>query len=183
MRLILGTELRSGFEFTLNYSPYKWWKLNSNFNFFAVQTRGDFVYTNSLGEVITQNFDFDATSWSARLTSKITLPAKIDWQTNLSYNGPQDNAQGKRLGILAMNLGFSKDVLKDKATVAFNVSDVFNSRKMMSETRIPSVESYSEMQFRIRQVTLSFTYRFNKPKNEREKPKRNMNEGEMEFQG
>lgn len=179
----LGTELRSGFEFTLNYSPYKWWKLNSNFNFFAVQTRGDFVYTNSLGEVITQNFDFDATSWSARLTSKITLPAKIDWQTNLSYNGPQDNAQGKRLGILAMNLGFSKDVLKDKATVAFNVSDVFNSRKMMSETRIPSVESYSEMQFRIRQVTLSFTYRFNKPKNEREKPKRNMNEGEMEFQG
>ncbi|OOV29829.1 TonB-dependent receptor [Flavobacterium sp. LM5] len=179
----LGTELRSGFEFTLNYSPYKWWKLNSNFNFFAVQTRGDFVYTNSLGEVITQNFDFDATSWSARLTSKITLPAKIDWQTNLSYNGPQDNAQGKRLGILAMNLGFSKDILKDKATVAFNISDVFNSRKMMSETRIPSVESYSEMQFRIRQVTLSFTYRFNKPKNEREKPKRNMNEGEMEFQG
>ncbi|CAM2958315.1 Outer membrane receptor proteins, mostly Fe transport [Flavobacterium succinicans] len=179
----LGTEMRTGFEVNLNYSPYKWWKLNSNFNFFAVQTRGDYEYTTSKGEIIVQNFDFDATSWSTRLTSKITLPAKIDWQTNLSYNGPQDNAQGKRLGILAMNLGFSKDILKDKATVAFNISDVFNSRKMMSETHIPSVESYSEMQFRIRQVTLSFTYRFNKPKNEREKPKRNMNEGEMEFQG
>ncbi|WP_300978212.1 outer membrane beta-barrel family protein [Flavobacterium sp.] len=179
----LGTEMRTGFEFTLNYSPYKWWKLNSNFNFFAVQTRGDYVYTNSLNQVITQNFDFDATSWSTRLTSKITLPAKIDWQTNLTYNGPQENKQGKRLGILAMNLGFSKDILKDKATVAFNVNDVFNSRKMMSETLIPSVESYSEMQFRERQFTLSFTYRFNKAKNEREKPKKNMNEGEMEFQG
>ncbi|TAF70642.1 MAG: TonB-dependent receptor, partial [Flavobacterium sp.] len=179
----LGTEMRTGFEFTLNYSPYKWWKLNSNFNFFAVQTRGDYEYTTSKGEIIVQNFDFDATSWSTRLTSKITLPAKIDWQTNLTYNGPQDNAQGKRLGVLAMNLGFSKDILKDKATVAFNVSDVFNSRKMMSETLIQRVESYSEMQFRERQFTLSFTYRFNKAKNEREKPKKNMNEGEMEFQG
>lgn len=179
----LGTEMRTGFEVNLNYSPYKWWKLNSNFNFFAVQTRGDFVYTNSSNQEITQNFDFDATSWSTRLTSKITLPAKIDWQTNLTYNGPQDNAQGKRLGVLAMNLGFSKDILKDKATVAFNISDVFNSRKMMSETLIQSVESYSEMQFRERQFTLSFTYRFNKAKNEREKPKKNMNEGEMEFQG
>lgn len=179
----LGTEMRTGFEVNLNYSPYKWWKLNSNFNFFAVQTRGDYEYTTSKGEIIVQNFDFDATSWSTRLTSKITLPAKIDWQTNLTYNGPQDNAQGKRLGILAMNLGFSKDILKDKATVAFNVSDVFNSRKMISETLIQRVESYSEMQFRERQFTLSFTYRFNKPKNEREKPKKNMNEGEMEYQG
>ncbi|MGL2993340.1 TonB-dependent receptor domain-containing protein [Flavobacterium sp. TSSA_36] len=179
----LGTELRSGFEFTLNYTPYKWWKLNSNFNVFAVQTRGDFIYTNSKGEEITQNFDFDATSWTARLTSKITLPGKIDWQTNMTYNGPQDNAQGKRLGVLAMNLAFSKDVLKDKGTVAFNVSDVFNSRKMISETRLDAVESYSEMQFRIRQVSLSFTYRFNKSKNEKEKPKRNMNEGEMDMQG
>lgn len=180
----VGNELRGGLEFTLNYSPYKWWKLNSNFNFFAVQTRGDFVYTNSIGEVITQNFDNNANSWSARLTSKITLPGKIDWQTNMSYNGPQANAQGNRLGIFAMNLGFSKDVLKDKGTVALNVSDVFNSRKMMSETFLPGVvESYSEMQWRVRQFSLSFTYRFNKPKNEREKPKRNMNEGEMEYQG
>jgi outer membrane receptor protein involved in Fe transport len=30
----LATELIYGFEFTLNYSPYKWWKLNTNFNFY-----------------------------------------------------------------------------------------------------------------------------------------------------
>ena len=180
----IGEEYRTGFEFTLNYSPYKWWKLNSNFNFFAVQTRGDFTYTDFNGNKVVQNFDNDATSWSTRLTSKITLPAKIDWQTNMSYNGPQANAQGKRLGVFGMNLAFSKDVLKDKGTVAFNISDVFNSRKMISETYLPGiVSSYSEMQWRERQFTLSFTYRFNKPKNEREKPKRNMNEGEMEFQG
>jgi outer membrane receptor protein involved in Fe transport len=182
----LATEYRAGFEFTLNYNPYKWWKLNSNFNFFRVETQGDFNYTNFLGTVISQNFDNTANSWSTRLTSKVNLPYKIDWQTNLTYNGSQTTAQGKSLGIFAGNLAVSKDVLKDKATIALGVNDVFNSRKRKYSTFLPAiVDSYSEMQWRKRQVTLSFTYRFNKPKNDKEKqPKKNQegNDG-GDFQG
>ena len=71
-----------------------------------------------------------------------------------------------------MNLAFSKDVLKEKATISLNVSDVFNSRKRIQDLQLPTVNSYSEMQWRVRQVTVSFTYRFNKLKNEKEiKPK------------
>jgi len=181
----LATEYRAGFEFTLNYSPYKWWKLNSNFNFFRVETQGEFTYTNFLNNEVTQNFDNIATSWTARLTSKITLPKKIDWQTNATYNGPQANAQGRSLGVFAMNLAFSKDVFKDKGTLSLNVSDVFNSRKRIMETNIPNfINSYAEMQWRVRQVTLSFTYRFNKPKNERDRqPRRNQDEGGGDFPG
>ncbi|MEY4433385.1 MAG: hypothetical protein RLZZ44_1519 [Bacteroidota bacterium] len=182
----VATEFRTGFEFTLNYSPYKWWKLNSNFNFFQSDTKGDFVYTNFNNVVVTQNFDRVATSWFSRLTSKITLPSKIDWQTNLMYTGPQNNAQGRVLGNFSANLAFSKDVLKDKGTFTLNVNDVFNGRKRIMETYLPGVlSSRSEMQWRVRQVTLSFTYRFNKAKNEREKQPKRMNEGggEMEFQG
>lgn len=169
----LATEYRGGFEFTINYTPYKWWKLNSNFNFYRVQTEGDYVYTNNLGEIITQNFDNNANTWSTRLTSKVSLPYKIDWQTNLNYNGEQKTAQGKNLGNFAANLAFSKDLLKDKATLALSVNDVFNSRKRISDTYLPGeVESHSEMQWRERQVTLSFTYRFNKPKTDKEKAKR-----------
>ena len=182
----IATEFRTGFEFTLNYSPYKWWKLNTNFNFFQSETEGDFVYTNFNNVVVTQNFDKTATSWFSRLTSKITLPSKIDWQTNLMYMGPQSNAQGRVLGNFSANLAFSKDVLKDKATITLNVNDVFNGRKRIMETYLPGVlSSRAEMQWRVRQVTLSFTYRFNKAKNEREKQPKRMNDGggEMEFQG
>jgi outer membrane receptor protein involved in Fe transport len=181
----LATEYRAGFEFTLNYSPYKWWKLNGNFNFFRNETQGNFVYTDFNDNEITQNFDNTATSWFTRVTSKVTLPYKIDWQTNATYNGPQNNAQGKSLGVFAANLAFSKDVMKDKGTLSFNISDVFNSRKRIMESYLPGiVSSYSEMQWRQRQFSLSFTYRFNKQKNEKEKqPKKNMNEGEGDFQG
>jgi len=172
----LATEYRLGFEFTLNYTPYKWWKLNSNFNFFRNETDGNYTYVDFQGNTVNQNFDNTAYSWFTRLTSKMTLPGKVDWQTNLNYNGPQTNAQGRRLGNFSMNLGFSKDVFKDKATIALNVQDVFNSRKMLAETYIPgTLRSYSEMQWRVRSVNLSFTYRFNKQKNDRDdkRPQRN----------
>lgn len=181
----LSKEYRTGFEFNLNYTPYKWWRLNGNFNAFRNETQGDYSYVDYLGNTINQNFDNVALTWFARISSKITLPYKIDWQTNATYNAPQSNAQGKSLGVASMNLAFSKDVLKDKASISLNVSDVFNSRKRIMETNIPNVvNSYSEMQWRVRQVMVTFTYRFNKQKNEKERqPRREDNGGEGDFMG
>lgn len=179
----LATEYRFGFEFTLNYTPYKWWRLNGNFNFFRNETDGEFNYTNSLNELVTIDLDNVATSWFARINSKITLPYKIDWQTNATYNAPQRTAQGKNLGVLSANLALSKDILKDKATIALNVSDIFNSRKRISETNLPQVQSYSEWQWRERQINLSITYRFNKPKNEKERMPRRENGDDGDFMG
>lgn len=174
----LANEYRTGFEFTFNYSPYKWWKLNTNFNFFNITTKGIFSYTNYLNALVIQDFGNKTNSWSSRLTSKITLPQKIDWQTNITYNAPQTYAQGKILGIFAMNLGFSKDVLKDKATIALNVNDVFNSRKRRAYTLTSFIDAYQEMQWRKRQITFSFTYRFNKSKNDKEKERKPRREGD-----
>ena len=80
-----------------------------------------------------------------------------------------------------MNLALSKDVMKDKGTIAFNVSDVFNSRKRINDLSTANVNSYSEMQWRERQITVSFTYRFNKQKNEREKTKRENDNGGEDY--
>jgi outer membrane receptor protein involved in Fe transport len=180
----LAKEYRAGFEFNLNYTPYKWWRLNGNFNAFRNETKGDYSFVDSDGDTILQNFDNVALTWFARINSKVTLPYKIDWQTNGTYNAPQTNAQGRSLGVASMNLAFSKDVLKDKATIALNVSDVFNSRKRIMETNLPNiVNSYSEMQWRERQVMLTFTYRFNKQKNERDRQPRREDNGGEEYIG
>ena len=170
----LATEYRSGFEFTLNYTPYKWWKLNGNLN-----------YSDFNNNLVSQNFDFKTSSWFTRITSKVTLPYKIDWQTNMTYNGEQKNAQGNSPGVFSMNLALSKDVLKEKGTINFNISDVFNSRKRIMDTYLPGVvESHSEMQWRVRQINLSFTYRFNVQKNEREKrTKGNQQDDNGDFPG
>ncbi len=186
----LAKEYRFGFEFNVNYNPFKWWRINSNFNFYRNETQGDytFTYTDIDTGVVTNDFqDFNNTaySWTTRVNSKITLPYKIDWQLNGQYEAPQNNAQGKRRAQAGLNTALSKDIFKDKATIALNVQDIFNSRKMKVETYIPNqVRSYSEMQWRVRQVTLSFTYRFNMNKNDRQKEQqRNQEGGEGEYMG
>jgi len=171
----LAKEYRFGFEFNINYNPFKWWRVNSNFNFYRNETQGDYTfnYTDPVsGETTTSFQDFNNTAYAftTRINSKINLPWKIDWQLNGNYEGPQNNAQGRRIGVASANSALSKDILKDKATISLNVQDIFNSRKMKFETYIPGqVRSYSEMQWRQRQVTLSFTYRFNMTKQDRQK--------------
>jgi outer membrane receptor for ferrienterochelin and colicins len=173
----LGKEQKFGFEFTLNYNPFKIWRINSNFNLYNVKTTGEHSYTDNKGVLVIQNLDNQANNWFARVSSKLTLPYKIDWQLNATYNGGQKTAQGKSLDQFSMNTSFSKDLLKEKATIAFNISDIFNTRIMRSYTYLENQTSYGEMQFRKRQFNLSFTYRFNKSKSDKEKNGQPKNEG------
>ncbi|OWP84385.1 TonB-dependent receptor [Flavobacterium davisii] len=173
----LSTDDKYGLEVTANYTLKKWWKLNANANFFYNITKGDYQYTNTKNELIIQDFNFKSSTWTGRINSRINLPYKIDFQSNFTYNASQKIAQGVQKGIAVLNLGFSKDILKDKATITFNVNDVFNSRKMIRDLNLPSVNSYSEMQNRMRVATLSFTYRFNKSKTEKETKLKTHNEG------
>ena len=162
----LSTNQRIGAELGIMYNPEKWLRLNGSFNFFQFETEGSF-----------NGIDYGAknTSWFSRFSSKITLPGKIDWQTNGFYRGPSQNSQTESKGIFSLDLAFSKDVLKDKGTLSFNVSDLLNSRKRRSFTdTMDSLndDSYftsdSEFQWRQRQFTMAFIYRINeKKKNER----------------
>lgn len=171
----LSTNERIGAEAGVIYSPAKWWRLNSSFNFFTFTSDGEF---NGV-EYGTTN-----SSWFARLSSKFTLPAKIELQANSFYMGPRQTAQSDTKGMFSMNLAMSKDVFKDKATVSLNVSDVFNSRKRRSFTETATFTSDSEFQWRKRQINLSFIYRFNQPKerNNRRGPQED-GEEERQFEG
>lgn len=165
---------RYGFEFTTSYRPTKKWNLNGNFNLFNLITKGDF---NG------QNFDAENLSWFVRLNNKVTLFEDIDWQTRLNYRGPVENAQTKNKGIISMDLAFSKDLLKEKASLAINIRDVFNSRKRIRETITPFFESDSESQRRVRTINLSFTYRFNQQKKRERQRGGDGDGGDFEIEG
>lgn len=166
----LSKEERYGFEFTLNYKPFKVWNINSDFNVYNVKSDGD--YTNPITDV-TQSFDFENTSFFIRLNQKITLPGKTDLQINTNYRGPSQNAQTKSEGVFSMNIAASKDLFNEKASLSLNFSDVFNSSISRRVTNLPEfLEQYSEFQWREPQIRVSFVYRFNQQK-KRERQGRN----------
>ena len=163
---------RFGLDANLNYRPTRKWNANLGLNLFNLVTRGDF---NG------QNFDAENLSWFVRLNNKVTLPAKVDWQTRIFYRGPSETAQTKNQGIFSLDFAFSKDLFNDKASLAFNVSDVFNSRRRKSDTTTEFFQTYSEFQWRVRSYNLSFTYRFNQKK-QRQRGNREFNgDGGEEF--
>ncbi len=171
----LATNDRFGFEFTLSYRASKDWNVNGNFNLFQSKTTG--VY---------KEIDYGAEnlSWFVRLNNKYTLPGNIDWQTRVFYMGPSEDAQSKRKGMFSTDLAFSKDIFNDNASIAFNVSDVFNTRKRSMESFTPTFNSNTEMQWSERSYNLSFTYRFNQQKKQQRSMERGNGNGEdFDFEG
>ncbi|WP_178988882.1 TonB-dependent receptor domain-containing protein [Winogradskyella schleiferi] len=174
----LSSNKRTGAELGLMYSPKKWLRLNTSFNFFQFETEGEF-----------NDVDYSAknTSWFARFSSKVTLPLQIDWQTNAFYRGAQQDAQSDTEGLLSIDLALSKEVkvVSNSLTVSLNVRDLLNSRKRQSTTTTPFFERYSESQWRQRQVNLSLIYRFNQKLDKRERSKRgdNGDGDDMDFEG
>ena len=168
----LATNNRYGFEFTLTYRPTKKWNFNGNFNLFQSITRGDYK-----GE----SFDADNLSWFIRLNNKVTLPSNIDWQTIVFYSGPSEDAQNVTKGMFSTNLAFSKDLFKERASISFNISDVFNSRKRIMTSTTSTFFSESEFQWRERSFNLSFTYRFNMRKQRERSGREDMGDEDMMF--
>ncbi|MCH7785802.1 MAG: TonB-dependent receptor [Bacteroidetes bacterium] len=167
----LATNDRYGFEFNVNYSPTRKWRINSDFNLFKSITKGDFN-----GE----NFDSETLRWSIRINNKLTLPGKIDWQTNMRYRGPSEDAQNIRKGSFSASMALSKDLFKDKASIAFNIRDILDSAKFRGDIETETFFSTREIQYRGgRSFNLSFTYRFNQKK----KRERSRNGGDYEFEG
>lgn len=172
----LSTNKRTGAELGLLYNPAKWLRLNSSFNFFQFNTEGEF-----------NGRDYSAknTSWFARFSSKVTLPSKIDWQTNAFYRAARQSAQGENQGIFSLDLAFSKEIFNDNATISLNVRDLLNSRKGKSLTTTDTYRRYREFQWRQRQINLSFMYRFNQQKrrNDRRKNQNGIGDDDFDFEG
>jgi hypothetical protein len=167
----LSTNQRYGAEAAILYNPKRWIRINTSFNFFRFVTVGEF---NGV------DYGAENNSWFARFGSKVTLPGKVDWQTNAFYRGPFQNAQTKTKGIFSLNLAFSKDIMNDNGTILFNVSDLFNSRKRQSFTETEFFTSDSEFQWRVRSFTFSFVYRFNRGKERNGRGRQGGNYGDDE---
>ena len=173
----LATNQRYGGELSVIYRAIKWLRFNGSFNFFKFNSEGSY-----------NNIDYGSenTSWFSRVSTKVTLPSKIEWQTNAFYRGPRENSQTKMESIFSLDMALSKDILDDNATISFNVRDLFNTRKRNSFTESfnefdeLTFTADSEFQWRERQFTVSLIYRFNQSKEERNNHKfKTNNENQM----
>lgn len=151
----LLSERAFGTEFTSGYSPYKWWKLDFNFNFF---------HADIDGSNIINSYKATTYSWFARQTSRFMFAKNFDIQLRGNYEAPQKTAQGTRKALYYIDLSMSKDVFKGNGTLTFNVLDVFNSRRNRYITTGPNFYTEGNSQYRRRQINLTLNYRIRQSK-------------------
>lgn len=169
----LSTNKRYGVEASFMYNPERWLRFNGSFNLFTFNTTGEF-----------NGRDYGAkdNSWFTRFSSKVTLPGKIDWQTNAFYRGKRKNAQTETNGMFSLDMALSKDVFDGNGTVGVNVRDLLDTRKRKSYTVSETFISDSERQWMPRSINVSFTYRFNQSKQDMQRSSRRSNGNNDEFE-
>jgi len=149
-----GNESRFGTELSVNYSPVKWLNLSGELNYFSFEQKG--VYRVS-----------DQT-----LTSRINARIKHkswNFQANCNYQGPKNSGQTFTQTQYWLDLGMGKDLWNEKATVTLKADNVFNSRIYKGlVTGDDYTSEFSSKNIGPR-VYATFTYRFNRKKNERER--------------
>lgn len=151
----LATEDAYGLEVTYSITPYKWWRVNGDLNFYRSLTNGDNVGAN---------LSADNLSWFGRATSMMNLTDKLDFQLRVNYRAPRTTTQGKSKSMTGIDLAFSQDILKDNATVSLSVNDLLNTQLRRYTTYGEDFYSDGSYRWRRRQVVLSFNYRLNQKK-------------------
>lgn len=115
-------------------------------------------------EVVSALAQIDNRTWSysGNLNAFITLPADFRASAYVNYEGPRAIAQGTRDGVFIANMGIRKDLLEKKATISFNVQDIFLSRNYKSQLSTDTYSQSSNWHQTNRLVNVTFQYRFGK---------------------
>lgn len=125
MPVNINRETRAGFELSILYNPVKWLQVNTELNLFHYAEKGS--YQN-------QNFDYSGNTLTARVSTQFKLQKKLAFQALYNLKGAEATAQTRTNAVHSIDFGFSKTFLKDKATITFDVSNLFDLRKFSSKT-------------------------------------------------
>ncbi|HEV7346915.1 TonB-dependent receptor domain-containing protein [Telluribacter sp.] len=155
----LATQNAYGLEFNYSNTIKNWWRLNANFNFYRAITSGRYQ---------DQLLESDTYTWTSRVTSKMTVLRKWEFQAGVNYRAPQQIPQGRELSSYAIDLGLSRDVMKGNGTFTLSVRDLLNTRLRRTIIEQEGYYSTSSFQWNARQILLTFNYRLNRKKEARE---------------
>lgn len=157
MPVNINKETRQGFELSVLYNPMKWLQINTELNAFHYEEQGS--YQN-------QSFDYSGNTFTARVSTQVKLKNKLAFQTLYNFRGANATAQTRADALHSIDIGCSKTFLKDRATLMFDVGNLFGLRKLkgrtigsdyeISQTNIPNAARYR----------LTLVYRFNQKDNQ-----------------
>lgn len=159
-----------GIELTASHPLFDWLRLNGSFSYFNTKFEGQNLSTNDY-------------SWLGKLNTTFMFSKDFNIQVNANYNSPIVTVQGKIKEMFSTDFAVKKDFMDGQLSVTFRVSDIFNTRKMNSETFGTNFFTTSYRKRESRVAYLGISYRLSPGNGNKEKDKRTQQneEGMDEF--
>ncbi len=165
----LNSQSDWGGEISLSLKLTDWWQLMGGFNIFHTDLGG----TNENEELSNSG-----TNWNIKASNIFKLPWDLSLQFASQYYAPRVIAQGEASANFSIDMGLRKNLLKNKASISFNMRDVLQTRKWESHTSGEYFTSDFTREPSTVFASLSFSYRFGSMKNGRERKPSTGNNGD-----
>lgn len=151
----IATQRQYGIAVAAGFSVTKWWSMNVYGN----------VYNNFYKGIINGDYvETGATTGQFNVGNQFKF--KQGWASELSGFYRTEGIEGifRIKGFGMMNMGVSKQIMKGKGSVRFNVRDVLWSQKIKGNIRYSNIDAAFQQRRDSRVFSAGFTYRFNKGK-------------------
>ncbi len=149
----LASGTNYGFECIARNDLFRWWNITSNLNFYRTVILGN----NLSGELNNAGY-----SWSAKIISNVTVWKNMLIQLAGTYQAPSAIPQGTQNEIYAFDAGLKKDLLKQNLSVSANLSDIFNTKQLITNTSATDFYLYNLRKRESRIAFFTLTYHFGK---------------------
>lgn len=148
----IGTATYLGASINLALSPFSWWMINCY---------AQVVNNKYKGQLFSTVLDQSSTYFETNTSNQFSLPGGWSAELSFFYVGKQANGQAIVDPFGQVNTGIQKKLMQNRASLKFNVRDIFNTYKADGLTNfIPKVSSTFRNRFNSQAFTLGFTYSF-----------------------
>ncbi len=144
-----------GFSISYGAPITKWWRSNIYVN----------VFNNKFNGIINGgNIEVEGTSYQGNINNQFTF--KNGWGAEISGFYRSGSVQGVLVAnpMGAMNIGFSKNIMKNKGSLRLSIRDVLYTQLFSGYSKYQNVDLTINQSRDSRVANLSFTYRFSKGK-------------------
>ncbi|TDQ10991.1 TonB-dependent receptor domain-containing protein [Pedobacter metabolipauper] len=148
----IGSEVRRGLELSLLYNPVNWLQVNTELNAYSFSQHGSYL---------AQNVDFKGHSFTTRISAQIKLPNKLGFQALYNFRGANGTAQTRSAAVHNIDFAASKNLLKDKATLTFDVANLLDLRKFNDITTTENYRIHQTSMPNAARYRLTLVYRVN----------------------
>ncbi|WP_291865102.1 outer membrane beta-barrel protein [Maribacter sp.] len=148
----VGDNNALGLELNTSYAPFNWLKMYNELTISGFKQSGKVngIDYNSKGVFIYGKFNMN-----------FTISKSIKFQMQHWFANGRKRGQIDSNGIYRMDLGLSKSLFKDNASLTLNMKDIFDTWEWHTVKEGDNFVQINDTQMRTPQFNVSFIYRFN----------------------